>query len=140
MVKILLKLQKKGCNLWNKLIKNYRKDTTNIQKRQRICTEKFNLQEGDIFWNKVYQLNMSLNFNNHYRFFHLQISKYNLFTKKHSVHFRDQDNLCTFCNLHPEEMVHLLYHCTKVQTLMNEIKTKTASKYAKVRHLDNFRP
>ena len=77
----------------------------------------------------ICQTNMSINFNNHYRFFHLQVIRYNLFTKKHSVHVRDNDNLCTFCNNEPEELLHLLFQCHHVQSLITSMKNNITQLY-----------
>ena len=103
-------------------MKDFRKDRSNIQKRQLVFEQKLNLQPGSVFWNKIYQFNMTIKFNNNYRFFHLQIAKYNLFTKKHAAHFRENNNLCCLCNNEPEEMSHLLFNCNIVQDLIREIR------------------
>ena len=72
---------------------------------------------------------MSLNYNNHYRFFYLQIIRYNLFTKKYSAHYRDPNNLCTFCNNEPEDLIHLLFYCPQVQNLITTVKNNVSQLY-----------
>ena len=48
--------------------------------------------------------------------------RYNLETKRYSINYRDQNDLCTFCGNNPENMIHLMFNCTHVQNLITEVR------------------
>ena len=118
---ILLK-QEKGCSYWSKLIKYETNDNSNISFRHRKWETVMNIDEGTINWIKLYSINGQIKFCNKYKFFHYQLVRYNLLTKRHTVNYRDVDDLCSFCQNEPEKMVHLMFQCTIVQNLINEIR------------------
>ena len=113
--------QEKGCSFWAELFKENSRNHNNITFRENKWEQQFQMQRGDIEWRGIYKLNMSIKFSNEYRFFHLQIYRDNLDTKTHSIHFRDQDALCTFCATGLETVKHLLFDCMIVLTLYREI-------------------
>ena len=123
--------QDKGCSFWAELLKENSRNHNNIRFRENKWEQQFQMQRGDIEWRSIYKLNMSIKFGNEYRFFHLQIYRDNLDTKTHSIHFRDQDALCTFCATHLETVKHLLFDCMIVLTLYREILNNLTVLYPK---------
>ena len=114
--------QAKGCSFWTKLIKYDRNDNSNIQIRHQKWQNVMNIQNVSIDWKKFYKLNHSIKFENNYKFFHYQMIRYNLFTKRYSVNFRDPDDICTFCGLEPEKMIHLMFQCPNVQAFISNVR------------------
>ena len=106
-----LNKQKKGCSFWSNSFRTEKNKTVNIRVRELKWENLLALQEGIIDWSLLYKLNMTITYENSYRFFHYQVLRCNLNTKSRSVNFRDVNDRCTFCFNERETNIHLLYEC-----------------------------
>ena len=130
--------QVKGCQFYSKLLKYDPLKRDNINFRHSKWEAAMNLQPDYINWNYVYQFNLKIKFDMKTRFFHYLIIRMGLLTKLQSSNFLHDDNSCTFCSMHPETVLHLLYECDFAVNLRNNIRSNISPIYNyDVTYLDN---
>ena len=113
-------LSKKGCRCWSRYLRLYKSD--NIRIREEMWEEKLGKNMGPIFWDSVYKNTKTICFNNKIKFFQYQINRGVLKTNNVLTHFvENQSNLCTFCQLHIETIIHLFWDCPIVNDFYNQL-------------------
>ena len=123
--------QKKGCSFYSKLLKYDKLKKDGIIARHNKWITHMNIQQNTIDFYRLYKFNMKITFDNRLRFFHLQLIRLGLTTKRQTRHFVDNhlDNLCTFCSSEPETIIHLLFECNVSQTFIGEVKNNISVFY-----------
>ena len=115
---------KKGCSLYYKILmkRKYLNNKNNIRE------EKWHLELDTrlsvITWDKIRYLNASINYENPIKWLQYQIVRNSLQTNVIVSHFKaDVSPLCHYCQLEPEKISHLYWHCLIVKDFLNDVFT-----------------
>ena len=131
-------LQHKGCNIYSKLNKKSKINLDNIKNREQKWLNRLGLPDNAIDWQKLYNLNASITFDNHLKFFNILVLKDNLETNTRQVYYRTDSNMCTFCNQAPETTLHLLWSCSKVTSFRREISRNIGNDFYFLNNVPNL--
>ena len=115
---------KKGCSLYYKILmkRKYLNNKNNIRE------EKWHLELDTrlsvITWDKIRYLNASINYENPIKWLQYQIVRNSLQTNVIVSHFKaDVSPQCHYCQLEPEKISHLYWHCLIVKDFLNDVFT-----------------
>ena len=118
----LISYSSKGCNKWSKLLKSLEYSNSNLLLRERKWEEELEAVQGIHFWEKCYELNKNLFFDNRLKWFQYQVTRGTLKTNRIISKFiNNVSENCTFCGIHVESISHLLYDCTLVRSFISEV-------------------
>ena len=115
-------LTPKGCNGWTRLIRLNRSD--NIRVLELKWEDCLGRRLGPLFWDRTYKNHNTILFNNKLRWFQYQINRGSLKVNRIISKFiPNQSDRCTFCNIHEENIVHLLWSCDHVSRFLDSLGT-----------------
>ena len=118
----LISYSSKGCNKWSKLLKSLEYSNSNLLLRERKWEEELGAVQGIHFWEKCYELNKNLLFDNRLKWFQFQVTRGTLKTNRIISKFiNNVSENCTFCGNHVENISHLIYDCTLVRSFISEV-------------------
>ena len=122
--------QKKGCRKWVRTFKNNLLNTSNIRLREIKWETRLNFNQGRINWNGLYKLNIGIKFDNNVKFFHKLLLRDSLQTKSKTSNYREENDICGFCNNARETNYHLFWECQVVANLRLNAKNALNAHYA----------
>ena len=112
----------KGCNKWSSLLRKLQYSNSNLQIRERKWEDEIGAIQGNFFWERCYDLNKNLFFDNKLKWFQYQITRGTLKTNRIVSKFnREVREECTFCQVEIESISHLFYECTMVNAFILEV-------------------
>ena len=112
----------KGCNKWTSLLRKLQYSNSNLQTRERKWEEELGAIQCNFFWERCYDLNKNLFFDNKLKLFQYQITRGTLKTNRIVSKFnREVREECTFCQVEIESISHLLYECRIVNAFILEV-------------------
>ena len=110
----------KSCNIYQTLL--------NVNYEKPICVEKYNSSFPELSENEVGKMFILARLlcrdieiqSMQYKILHRYIPTNDLLFKMKKV----VSNRCTFCDLYPENILHLFFECMEVKTLLNNLNAK----------------
>ena len=112
----------KGCSWYSKLLQR-RSDLSNkMYKREDKWKNELQLSFSLDFWTNARRLCASINIDNKFKWLQYQVLRNSLQTRVIVSHFRREvSDQCQYCNLEPELISHLFWHCHIVKTFYNDV-------------------
>ena len=97
---------------------------SSIPTAQKKYNEAFSTHTFQLDWEKIYLLPFKTTLDTKLREFQYKILNRILYTNKMLFKFKKVDSpLCDFCEKELETIEHLFFHCTKVSTFWNDLKS-----------------
>ena len=115
--------QVRGCRTFYDILRAKHNKHTTLRKYEIKWNTKLNLSLPVAFWEGVWYLHSSLQYNNQFKWLQCQILRYCLYTNNRVSKFKPEvSGLCDFCNLHDENPMTLFWECTVTQEFWGQVR------------------